>query len=105
MGKARRTRRRWDIQQGRKLRRRGVCPCGDPRIEDPGPHLATCPWGDDVRAACESHILTGRGEVSVPADMPLREYAPFWGVLDLCDAWTAEGARVILLRDGREVQS
>lgn len=28
-----------------------------------------------------------------------------WGVLDLCDAWTLEGARVVLLRDGREVES
>lgn len=47
MGKARRNRRRWGIQQGRKLRRRGACPCSDVRIEDPGPHLDSCEWARD----------------------------------------------------------
>lgn len=43
----RRARRRWDIQQARKLRRRGICPCSDYRINDPGPHIDSCPWSND----------------------------------------------------------
>jgi len=26
--------------------RAGICPCGNPEIEEPGEHLATCPWSD-----------------------------------------------------------
>ena len=40
----RRIQRLRQMQLRRRLVRRGVCPCGDIRIEDPGPHLATCRW-------------------------------------------------------------
>lgn len=50
----RRARRRWDIQQARKLRRRGVCPCSDHRIEHPGAHLPGCEWACDADAELAS---------------------------------------------------
>lgn len=50
--KQRRARRRADIQLIRKSLRRGVCPCGDTRIDDPGPHLATCRWANEEEGEC-----------------------------------------------------
>lgn len=50
--KRRRARRRADIQLIRKLTRRGVCPCGDHRIDNPGPHLATCRWANEEEGEC-----------------------------------------------------
>lgn len=38
-------------------------------------------YTEHVRAACQAHILTGRGEVSVPEALPLRDYASFWSAL------------------------
>lgn len=48
----RRARRRADIQLIRKSLRRGVCPCGDHRIDNPGPHLATCRWANEEEGEC-----------------------------------------------------
>lgn len=50
--KQRRARRRADIQLIRKLTRRGVCPCGDTRIDDPGPHLAACRYLNEEADEC-----------------------------------------------------
>ena len=38
-------------------------------------------YTEHVRAACEMHILRGRGEVSVPEALPLRDYPAFWSAL------------------------
>ena len=38
-------------------------------------------YTDHVRAACQAHILTGRGEVFVPESLPRRDYASFWSAL------------------------
>ena len=45
-GRYRRARLRWQMQRARRLRHHGVCPCGDDRIDQPGPHLAGCLWAD-----------------------------------------------------------
>lgn len=55
--KCRRARRRLDIQRIRKSIKRGVCPCEDVRIENPGPnHLPTCAWHpDNDDTDCRNH--------------------------------------------------
>lgn len=49
----RRARRRADIQLIRRAVRKGVCPCSDFRIENPGPtHLTDCRFAVDGPDDC-----------------------------------------------------